>query len=549
MATAKKQAAPDPGAAGTITPKGPKKRQRKGLRMRIYPDGGMSIRHLRTDPDMPIRLCSEAITASDAAGPVWNQIAKPGKFLGHAAGAFELNDQVFREIIANFEATQNRLVPVDYEHASEADATSGTIPFTGAPAQAWVKALEIRDGKLWGLFDDWKPAAREEVRSGGYKFLSPAVRFGCRDRVTGKPIGARLSSVALTNNPFLDGMQPLVARDNGGGGDGEASVSMGYMAYDADDLLPPLRAALGLSEDDDVYQVQAAVKRASASLRAADWDLDSTVDGLVLADVLPALRDLVNPGIDATWWDVFDKLDSLICSAVYAHEDALRAAVVPPPASSSALTLTAGRAGKDPGMATNGTAPQDPTSRLLADRDAQVVTLRDEVRTLSEKLAKAEADLATEKSIGTALRSELQTLADQAATDDAKSALLTYGPSRNLGPDALPHLLSHRKADAAGFAALYPKVAPENQHLLRNLTGNANNGGNAGASNGAVVTLSDVRPSAGNMAGGAVKLSALAAGEVMVQMAADLRKANPSLDYAQSLIDAERAMKSAGKVA
>lgn len=145
---------------------------------------------------------------TNAHGQVWIQVAKPGAFRGHAAGAFEMTAATFREVIRN---AAGRPVPIDFEHASEAPSNQGSIPVLGAPAQGWITKLELRaDGNLWGLAT-WGDLAKKYIKAGQYKFLSPAIVFGCKDRVTGAPIGARLSSVALTNNPFLSDMAPVTA--------------------------------------------------------------------------------------------------------------------------------------------------------------------------------------------------------------------------------------------------------------------------------------------------------------------------------------------------
>ena len=144
----------------------------------------------------------------------WIQLAKSGSFAGHSSGPFELNAAIFGEIIVNFYDQKNP-VPIDFEHASEADATSGSVPTNGAPAQGWVVDLKIEGEDLWARVE-WLPKARDLIRSGGYKFISPAIRFGSKDRVTGKPVGARLTSAGLTNLPFLDAMAPLAAKASGG---------------------------------------------------------------------------------------------------------------------------------------------------------------------------------------------------------------------------------------------------------------------------------------------------------------------------------------------
>lgn len=146
----------------------------------------------------------------------WVQVGEFGVFRGHQSGPFELNSRVFDEIVRNFKS-DGLPVQWDFEHACEQPATEGSIPTTGAPAQGWVHDLDNRGpAGLWAL-TEWGPKAKEYISKGEYKFCSPAVRFGCKDRVTGQPIGARLTSVALVGNPFLKGMEPLTAKDVGAG--------------------------------------------------------------------------------------------------------------------------------------------------------------------------------------------------------------------------------------------------------------------------------------------------------------------------------------------
>jgi phage I-like protein len=157
------------------------------------------------------RQIAVALDAKSAGErPTWNQIARVGQWAGHPSGPFQLTPGHFEEIVRNFKSTTNKRIPVDFEHASEQDPTRGEIPTLGAPAQAWIVDLDNRGaGGLWGLFE-WLEPARTYVREGKYRFFSPTIRFGSRDPVTGVR-GCRMSSGALTNQPFLDGMQPLAA--------------------------------------------------------------------------------------------------------------------------------------------------------------------------------------------------------------------------------------------------------------------------------------------------------------------------------------------------
>lgn len=141
----------------------------------------------------------------------WIQVAKVGVFKGHSAGAFEFNTAVFAKIAANFLATANRRVPVDYEHATEI-LNDSTLQ-KGAPAVGWIVELDNRgDAGLYGRVQWCDADAVGYIRSGRYRFFSPAVAFNAIHPVTGEPQGPTLVSGGLTNRPFLDGMAPVTAR-------------------------------------------------------------------------------------------------------------------------------------------------------------------------------------------------------------------------------------------------------------------------------------------------------------------------------------------------
>jgi hypothetical protein len=160
-----------------------------------------------------------SLDAGDDDGePVWIQLAKPGTFRGHPSGKpFTLNRSVFEQIIANFRGNKDGRLPIDFEHASEQDSAEGSIPMSGAPAQGWIVDMKIEvDGNLWAKVE-WGKLAREYIREGQYRYISPAIHLRMKDRETGLEIGAYVSSAGLTNQPFLDGMRPLAARRDGGG--------------------------------------------------------------------------------------------------------------------------------------------------------------------------------------------------------------------------------------------------------------------------------------------------------------------------------------------
>lgn len=179
-----------------------------------------------------LRATSKKLDAPPENAPVWEQIAKEGEYKGHASGEFTLDAQVFADIIKNFRAhpsyraadvrtpwteggdnsNSGRVIPWDFHHANEAAPTS--VAVQGAPAQGWVLDLKTEQGPdgltLWAL-TDWLEPARTYIRNGQYQWSSVAIWPDSHDAVTGKPIGTYLSSVAITNDPFIQGMQPLAA--------------------------------------------------------------------------------------------------------------------------------------------------------------------------------------------------------------------------------------------------------------------------------------------------------------------------------------------------
>ena len=184
-----------------------------------YTSASMADESARTLRGEPLAIAFADGGEAAVGHSTWNQIARLGVFKGHPQGAVEFTPQVFNEIIANFRATQNGEVPGDYEHTSE--RLPPTVATDGVPAPFWVTDVATRNGdkELWAKFSWVDPQAVRYVRAKQYRYVSPAVNFNARSRETGLPIGARLTSVALTNHPFLDGMQPIAASANGATGD------------------------------------------------------------------------------------------------------------------------------------------------------------------------------------------------------------------------------------------------------------------------------------------------------------------------------------------
>jgi hypothetical protein len=478
---------------------------KRGRRIRISADlahgGSLSVRHM-SETERTVLTEGVSISLADGeAKPVWIQIAKPGLFKGHPSGPFELNEKVFGEIVRNFNATENRAVAIDFEHASEADPTSGSIPVEGAPAQGWIKELKVQGGNLWGLVE-WGQRAREYIRAGQYKFFSPAIRFGARDRVTGQPIGARLTSGAMTNAPFLDGLRPLAAKDSAGCvgllPTLEQTVSM-RLAHSPAEYMPQLRSALRVSDLATVPEVSDQLDRLRDHLEAAGGDPDSSNEGIELAQFLYPLRSLVGAPMGTTWDQVLDIIDDLL-DAVSGEgsepgvlDPATASAEGDTPAYEASLSATSNAASGVTTPSAVQSATEHATMSVekiaeLSTKNAELsVSLKDHETKLTDttvKLTAAEAkvaslslDLKDETTKREAVEAELVTLREWKATEETKAfdarltdAFDSYKDVKKLNEDDRESMKLELKADPARFEKRYPTISADKRHLQRNLT-------------------------------------------------------------------------------
>lgn len=140
---------------------------------------------------------------------------------------FSITARDLSDIINNFEKRKNDMVVIDYEHASEMPeiAQGGPIPAAG-----WIHELRVRGcsgsakarpecrsdnpgARVLYALVEWTPEAERMIREGQYRFFSPAIDWGARDKETGQPQGATLTSGALTNHPFLEELPPIMLGD------------------------------------------------------------------------------------------------------------------------------------------------------------------------------------------------------------------------------------------------------------------------------------------------------------------------------------------------
>jgi len=111
-------------------------------------------------------------------------------------GTFTLDEENAPIVIEAFESQKNQMV-IDYEHQ--------TLSGAEAPAAGWVTRL-INKGKdgIWAAVE-WTERAKQYLANREYRYLSPVFMKRISDNRV-----LRLINVALTNQPNIDGMVPLV---------------------------------------------------------------------------------------------------------------------------------------------------------------------------------------------------------------------------------------------------------------------------------------------------------------------------------------------------
>lgn len=310
-----------------------------------------------------------APAANDTAAPPrevpeykWIHCASEGEYLGHHQGEFELTRAVFEAFVRNFrEDPQYRagslqladgtthtggirpVIQFDYNHASEMPPWEGSIPHSGTPACAWALEVAIRNSTQSGKAELWTFAhlledLRKQIALGQQRFVSIAFTLEATHWITGKPIGPALTSIAITNRPFMRDLQPLAAsaRAAGGlkraGGSSEAPgtrTSTGTGAsMDAEQLYNALRARLcealhikKLATDEEIGEaVEESVKQGK--------DLASVLEAMGVPNAAEALKTLpVLREARDTLASYVQQIDSLIQAQAAADAEAAPADV------------------------------------------------------------------------------------------------------------------------------------------------------------------------------------------------------------------------------
>lgn len=428
----------------------------------------------------------------------WIQIAAEGTYKGHNSGEFKLDADAFAEIVKNFRAHPSYkdprvegVIAYDFSHASEAPATSGSVPSSGTPAAAWARELEVRQGpkglELWALTKILEPAL-SYVRAKRYQWTSVCVWENVKDPISAKRLRWYLSSIAFTNDPFIQGMAPIAA---GRGFDPYCAPSTPQEALNAIRELFELGA---LATTDEVIAEL-------AKLQAYYANPDGAPDGVDVGEMVGTLRQIFNlptlSGADI----VFAEADALLGALAGGGSHAMIARDRKDPAAmnryeKAVIALAArlkvklsDREDEDvarllleavDGEATGGAGALEKLKAILTalgapDADAAAAKIAD----MFSQCAKLEA-LMPELSELRAAKAETDAKTEEVEVEQAMAA-------HRMPTTAKPALLMMRRADKAKFLAAYPLPTGADARLLGNV--NTPQGGGSGGPKPAPVTL------------------------------------------------------------
>ncbi len=133
-------------------------------------------------------------------------------------------------------------LPIDLEHSTELKGPEGDP----APAVGWIKAVEVRDGAVWGRVD-WTNEGKIRVAEREYRYTSPVFVYDKKSKQI-----VKLTSVGLTNQPNLH-LQALNR----------------HQPTEEDIMLKKLLAKLGLAENATEDQALNAIATLQNDLEAA----------------------------------------------------------------------------------------------------------------------------------------------------------------------------------------------------------------------------------------------------------------------------------------
>lgn len=409
----------------------------------------------------------------DPSNPKWIQICEVGSYVYRGRPA-PVTPEIIDEMVMNLRAdpaynpaarslagkppgdvdvamaVRFGVIALNFDHPS---------PDGPRPGRGWILDAERRDTGFWAL--TWFgtvasesdkaaaiPSAYEGMLNGTWK--STSIEWGAKaEDNLGRPIGAYLSGVALTNIPFVTGMTPIqMSRDVGPRRFGAAS-----------DVLDGLKDYFELGDDEGLPEVLARIAR----LKGYALDGVPAPLGVDVGACLEAFRVLLNLPTLADPASIFGELAKLL-GALAAEQPSETSMPPETPA------LPPAQLAREPAVLLSWLRPE---IAKLAQRDPSLAIPEDEptARHVIGMLFKRIGDVADAHKAFT----------DAAGTTDPKALVELMKKLAEL-QDLVPELQAHEAAEDQGEASAIDgdvamaagaegkdPVAPENAAYMRYL--------------------------------------------------------------------------------
>lgn len=229
----------------------------------------LAILTAKSSDSSPVAVLSLELSAASDGWyhllPAGHFKAKDGRPEDVPGGHWFLDASTAATVIARNASLSNDR-PVDYEHQTLNSEKNGQA----APAAGWFNASELQwrdDSGLW-IKPRWTDRARDFIANKEYRFLSAVFPY---DEATGKPLW--IHSIALTNDPGLDGLHPLASLKAG-----SLNPTFTTQEKTMDPILAAILKALGFQLADETKpedlpkqeQVLAALKAIQDKAATAD---------------------------------------------------------------------------------------------------------------------------------------------------------------------------------------------------------------------------------------------------------------------------------------
>ena len=211
------------------------------------------------------------------------QLLKTGKWNHPSYGGFEITDQDLKEFKDNFDNNVRKIdIFLDVEH----------MPEKGAVAK--MKELLIQGGELWAAVE-WTEWGKEVIDQKLFHYISPEFSEEWEDSESGVKYSNVLFGAALTNRPFIKGMEPVLLSEKM-----KDFTLYQYNKKEGGNMLKDILVALGLKEDATIEAVKgkiAELGKSSVSFKEINKALELKEDA-VEADIVLKLSEVIKEAKD-----------------------------------------------------------------------------------------------------------------------------------------------------------------------------------------------------------------------------------------------------------